>query len=100
MANKKIGGVTGPKGSMPTPTGWVCPKTGHLLKSQRITQEQLDAYNGVQMIAEPVYHPAMDPAPIEMADLIDDEVEELVEAPAAAPKAKKSKKSKKFGLFG
>ena len=97
---KKIGGVVGPKGSMPTPTGWVCPKTGHLLKSQRITQEQLDAYNGVQMIAEPVYHPAMDPAPIEMADLIDDEVEELVEAPAATPKAKKSKKSKKFGLFG
>ena len=94
MANKKIGGVTGPKGSVPTPTGWVDPKTGHLLKSQRITQEQLDAYNGVQMIAEPVYHPAMDPAPVEE---FEDEAEELIEA----PKAKKAKKaSKKFSLFG
>ena len=90
MAHKKIGGVTGPKGSMPTTTGWVDPKTGHLLKSQRITQEQLDAYNGVQMIAEPVITQAP-PAPV-MA-----EAEELVEA----PKAKKSKKaSKKFSLFG
>jgi hypothetical protein len=99
MANNKIGGVTGPKGSMPTPTGWVDPKTGHLLKGQRITQEQLDKYNGVQMIAEPVYHPAMDPAPVEA---FEDEAEELIEAPAAAPKAKKKSKkaSKKFSLFG
>ena len=43
----------GPKGAIPTTRGWVHPRTGELLKSQRITQEQLDEYNGVQMIAEP-----------------------------------------------
>ena len=85
---KKIGGVTGPKGSMPTTKGWIDPKTGHLLKGQRITQEQLDDYNGVQMIAEP-FIPEVEVA---YEEPIEEEI--IQEAP------KKKKKSKILGLFG
>ena len=78
----------GPKGAIPTTRGWVHPTTGELLKSQRITQEQLDEYNGVQMIAEPVI---VEPEPEPEEELILDEV--VVEAP-------KPKKKKKRTLFG
>lgn len=78
----------GPKGAIPTTRGWVHPTTGELLKSQRITQEQLDEYNGVQMIAEPVI---VEPEPEPEEELILDEV--MVEAP-------KPKKKKKRTLFG
>lgn len=83
---------SGPKGAIPTHRGWVDPRSGELLKSQRITQEQLDEYNGVQMLAEPA--PVIEPEP-EM-ELIADYEPELVEE---MPKAKKKKK-KKLGLFG
>jgi len=86
---KKIGGVTGPKGSMPTTRGWIDPKTGHLLKGQRITQEQLDDYNGVQMIAEP-FIPEVEEVTYE--EPIEEEI--IQKAP------KKKKKSKRLGLFG
>jgi hypothetical protein len=79
----------GPKGAIPTTRGWVHPTTGELLKSQRITQEQLDEYNGVQMIAEPA--PIIEPEPEPEEELILDEV--VVEAP-------KPKKKKKRSLFG
>lgn len=80
---------SGPKGAIPTLRGWINPKTGELLKSQRITQEQLDEYNGVQMIAEPA--PIIEPEPEPEEELILDEV--VVEAP-------KPKKKKKRSLFG
>lgn len=90
MAIKRIAGVAGPKGAIPTAKGWVHPKTGELLKSQRITQEQLDAYNGVQVLAEPTI--------VEVAEPEIEEVEEIVEAPK--PKRKAKAKKKKLSLFG
>lgn len=83
----------GPKGAIPTLRGWINPQTGELLKSQRITQEQLDDYNGVQMIVEPA--PVIEPEP--ETELIVDAEPELFEEPA--PKPKKKKKSK-ISLFG
>ena len=83
----------GPKGAIPTTRGWVHPRTGELLKSQRITQEQLDEYNGVQMIAEPA--PVVEEEVHVYADDIEDEVQENI-----VPKPKKKKKSKKISLFG
>jgi len=82
----------GPKGAIPTLRGWINPQTGELLKSQRITQEQLDEYNGVQMIVEPA--PVIEPEP--ETELIVD-AENFFEEPA--PKPKKKKKSK-ISLFG
>lgn len=93
MAIKRIAGVAGPSGSIPTAKGWVHPRTGELLKSQRITQEQLDEYNGVQLLVEPTIVEVATPE-IE----IEEEVEEIVEAPK--PKKKAKAKKKKFGLFG
>lgn len=81
--------LRGPKGAIPTHRGWVHPVSGELLKSQRITQEQLDEYNGVQMIAEPA--PVIEPEPEVEEELILDSVAEL-------PKPKKKKKKK--SLFG
>ena len=92
----------GPKGSVLTLRGWIDPRTGELLKAQRVTQEQLDAYNGVQMIVEPA--PVVEPEP-EM-ELISDNVDLKLfdEPPAPKPKAKKAKKAPKkkkiLGLFG
>jgi hypothetical protein len=92
----------GPKGAIPTSRGWINPKTGELLKAQKITQEQLDQYNGVQMITEP--------APVVEEELIidyeptlfEDMPEVEVEVEEETPKAKKNKAPKKkvLGLFG
>ena len=57
------------------------------------TQEQLDEYNGVQLLTEPTIVEVATPE-IE----IEEEVEEIVEAPK--PKKKAKAKKKKFGLFG
>ena len=86
----------GPKGSIPTLRGWIDPRTGELLKSQRFTQEQLDEYNGVQMIAEPA--PVIEPEP-EMELIVDVEPELIEEEPAPKPKKKKKKRSV-TNLFG
>ncbi len=99
MAINKIGSVVGPKGAIPTSRGWINPKTGELLKSQRITQEQLDAYNGVQVLAEPVIPEPVEEDPHVYADDIEAEVQEVMK-PAPKPKKKSKKQSKKFSLFG
>lgn len=39
--------IKGPKGAHPTNRGWVHPRTGELLKSQRITQVQIDEWHGI-----------------------------------------------------
>ena len=86
----------GPKGAIPTRRGWIDPKTGELLKSQLFTQEQLDEYNGVQMIAEPA--PVIEPEP-EMELIADVEPELIEEEPAPKPRKKKKKRSV-TNLFG
>ena len=93
----------GPKGAIPTLRGWINPKTGELLKSQRITQEQLDEYNGVQMITEPA--PIVEQEVIVEPMLFEDEPEaeteeEIVEAPKPKAKKKRTPKKKVLGLFG
>ena len=40
--------LNGPKNATPTLRGWVNPK-GELLKSQRITQAQIDEWHGMSM---------------------------------------------------
>lgn len=39
--------IRGPKKAIPTPKGWVHPRTNELLKSQRISQKQIDEWYGV-----------------------------------------------------
>lgn len=39
--------INGPRGAIPTSRGWENPKTGELLKSQKISQEQIDEWFGV-----------------------------------------------------
>lgn len=43
--------LKGPKGARPTVRGWVHPKTGELLKSQKISQQVVDEWHGV--VAQP-----------------------------------------------
>lgn len=43
--------LKGPKGAHPTVRGWVHPKTGELLKSQKISQQVVDDWHGV--VAQP-----------------------------------------------
>ena len=90
----------GPKGAIPTLRGWINPKTGELLKSQRITQEQLDEYNGVQMIAEPapIIEQEVIVEPTLFEDIPEDHVDE--EPKPKAKKKKKAPKKKVLGLFG
>ena len=38
--------IKGPKGTIPTQRGWVHERTGELLKSQRITAEQISEWYG------------------------------------------------------
>ena len=39
--------MKGPKGAHPTVRGWVHSRTGELLKSQKITQVQIDEWHGI-----------------------------------------------------
>jgi len=38
--------MRGPKGAVPTTRGWVNPKTGELLKSQKISETDVQAWHG------------------------------------------------------
>lgn len=38
--------IRGPKNAIPTTRGWVNPKTGELLKSQKITIDQIAEWHG------------------------------------------------------
>lgn len=42
--------ISGPKNSVPTSRGWVAPN-GELLKAQKITQAEIDEWNGVSVKA-------------------------------------------------
>ncbi len=54
------------KNAVPTLRGWADPKTGELFVSKRFTQEQIDEYNGVEVVEQ----------------YSEPEVEVLIEAPA------------------
>ena len=56
------------KDAVPTLRGWAHPVTGELFVSKRFTQEQIDAFHGVEEVVEEVQ-----PEPV---------VEVLTEAPA------------------
>ena len=45
--------IRGPKNAIPTLKGWVHPKTSELLKSQKITQSQIDEWFGIIVEPEP-----------------------------------------------
>lgn len=38
--------ITGPRGAEPTQRGWINPRTGELLKSQKIGQKDIDEWYG------------------------------------------------------
>jgi len=40
------------RGAVPTPQGWRNPNTNELLKSQTISQEQIDEFLGIPTVAE------------------------------------------------
>lgn len=66
--------LRGPKNAVPTLRGWVSPK-GELLKSQRITQAQIDEWHGMSMAeekpkAKPV-EPTVEPDPLEAKSKIE-----------------------------
>lgn len=46
--------MKGPKGAEPTIRGWINPRTGELLKSQKISQSAIDKWHGI----EPNVYPA------------------------------------------
>ena len=52
--------IRGPKGAQPTTRGWIDPRTGELLKSQRITANQIAEWYGH---VAPVHHEP-EPAPV------------------------------------
>ena len=52
--------INGPRGAVPTSRGWENPRTGELLKSQKISQAQIDEWHGVTAPPPP---PPPPPAP-------------------------------------
>ena len=41
------------KNAVPSPRGWRHPRTGELLKKQKLTQEQIDEYLGLGTVSAP-----------------------------------------------
>jgi hypothetical protein len=76
--------IKGPKNAIPTPRGWVSPK-GELLKSQRITQEQIDEWNGV---VAPEPKPVVEET-VELEEIMVEEPEVVEEPVEDAPKKSK-----------
>jgi hypothetical protein len=96
--------IKGPKGAIPTLKGWVSPK-GELLKAQKMTQEQIDEWNGkgkpapvkaappvekVIEVVEPTQDEESDEASVE-----DIEEDSVVEEPA--PVVKRRSLATRFG---
>jgi hypothetical protein len=67
------------KNAVPTPNGWQDPRSGELLKSQRIGQADIDAYNGVTAPAPAPVAPA--PAPVATVEIEEEVMQQLNEAP-------------------
>lgn len=48
--------IKGPKGAVPTPKGWVHPRTGELLKAGKIAQSDIDAWHGIEEVVQHEEH--------------------------------------------
>lgn len=82
--------IKGPKNAIPTLKGWVSPK-GELLKVQKITQAQIDEWNGVS---------APEPVVEETVELEEVMVEEpVVEDCVLEVEVVEPKKKRRFGIF-
>lgn len=57
------------KNAVPSPRGWRHPRTGELLKKQKLTQEQIDEYLGLGTVSAP------EPEVVE----IEEEIHEIIE---------------------
>tara|TARA_B100000768_G_C11262311_1_gene369374 strand:+ start:1459 stop:1734 length:276 start_codon:yes stop_codon:yes gene_type:complete len=44
--------IKGPSRSTPTTRGWICDRTGELLKSQRITPDQISEWHGMPAVGQ------------------------------------------------
>lgn len=64
------------KNAVPTLRGWADPKTGELFVSKRFTQEQIDDYNGFEVVEFKTSEV------VEVVEVVEPEVELLIEAPA------------------
>ena len=62
------------KNAVPSPRGWRHPRTGELLKKQKLTQEQIDEYLGVGAVSAGTIS-APEPEVFE----IEEEVQEIIE---------------------
>lgn len=82
--------INGPKGASPTLKGWVSPK-GELLKSQRITQAQIDEWHGV---SAPVVQ-TLTEAPVTEEEFVAEHFEDA----DAEELAEEEPKKKRFGIF-
>jgi hypothetical protein len=84
--------INGPKNATPTLRGWVSPK-GELLKSQRITQAQIDEWHGMAMApakpAKPV-KPTVQADPLEAKSKV--ELEAMAREHGVELDRRKSKK--------
>ena len=62
--------IKGPKGAHPTLRGWINPKTGELLKSQKISQAAIDEFFGTSVevpVIKAVELPTIAPVIVEEA---------------------------------
>lgn len=86
--------ISGPKGAHPTLQGWVSPK-GELLKSQRITQAQIDEWNGVSgdILTPPI---TLTESPVSEEEFV---AEHFEDADAEELAEEEPPKKKLFGLF-
>lgn len=64
--------IRGPKNATPTPRGWINPKTGELLKVQRLTDAQIAEWYGVDPV-EPIEQPT--PALVEEDEWVAEDVD-------------------------
>jgi len=72
--------MRGPKNSVPTLRGWINPKSGELLKSQRISQSDIDAWHGVSS-APATTKPKIDMEAVMEEAEIENNAQQLNEAP-------------------
>ena len=73
--------IRGPKGAHPTVRGWINPKSGELLKAQKISGAQIAEWHGVEMSPPPkpkptsvaaVVNPHIPQEPVEAIEVDED----------------------------
>ena len=63
------------KNAVPSPRGWRHPRTGELLKKQKITQEQIDEYLGIGTVSAPEPE-VLTEAPTNESEFVEEHFEE------------------------